>query len=317
LSKKPNFFIIGAGKSGTTSIYHYIKQHPQIFMSPVKEPNYFAFTGQEPDCAGPGDRRVLKSRRKSKAEYLELFTGATDEIAVGEVSVVYLGDDSAAERIAAEYPDARIIVFLRQPADRAYSAYMHLRRDGYEPLASFADALDAEKDRIKQGYYVHWHYHSRGLYTNQLRPWFEHFKREQIRVYLYQDFSQQPFAILADLFRFLGVDDDFLPDISVRHNQSGIARSQSLQNLFSQPHPAKDWLKRIMPERFGHKLISLMQPGNLKTPAMTEQERSQLSESYRDEILQLQELIQQDLSDWLPPEPDLADSDQSDPKAAG
>ena len=120
MSRWPNFFIIGAGKSGTTSLYHYLKQHPQIFMSPVKEPKYFAFAGQRLNYTGPGDARIVPETTTTREAYLDLFREAGDQSAVGEASTVYLGPiNGTAQRIAQQVPEARIVAILRQPADRA------------------------------------------------------------------------------------------------------------------------------------------------------------------------------------------------------
>jgi hypothetical protein len=299
VNRWPNFFVIGAGKSGTTSLYHYVKQHPQIFMSAVKEPKYFALAGHDLDFRGPGDERIVAQTTTTTEAYLELFKEAGDEPVLGEASTIYLNACGTAGRIAAQVPHARLVAILRHPADRAYSAYLHLRRDGYETLESFADALAAEPERIRLDYYHHWRLRSRGYYGRQLQTYFDHFPREQIKVYLYEDFAASPLQVLHDLFRYLGVDESFRPDVSARHNQSGIPRMQAAQNFLTRSHPAKEWLKRFIPERIGHRLISMMQPGLIVIPAMPRAVRDQLTADYRDDILHLQELIQRDLSHWL------------------
>jgi hypothetical protein len=299
MNRWPNFFVIGAGKSGTTSLYHYLKQHPQIFMSPVKEPKYFAFAGQELNFTGPGDQRVIPQTTTTSDAYLDLFKDAGDKPIVGEASTIYLNTGETARRMAEQVPLARLVAVLRHPADRAYSAYMHLRRDGYESLETFAAALAAEPHRIREGYYYHWHLRARGYYGRQLQAFYEQFPRNQIKVYLFEDFFDQPYRVLADIFQFLGVDDSFRPDISARHNQSGIPRNQSVQNFLTRPHPLKEWVKRFIPERIGHRMISVMQRGVVATPGLAPEIRARLTEDFREDILLLQDLIQRDLSHWL------------------
>jgi len=300
MSRWPNFFIIGAGKSGTTSLYHYLKQHPQIFMCPVKEPKYFAYAGQPLNYTGPGDARIVPETTTTREAYLDLFRDAGSQPVVGEASTVYLGPiDGTAQRIAEQIPEARIVAILRQPADRAYSAYMHLRRDGFETLESFQQALDAEPERIRKGYYFHWHLKSRGYYARYLQPWYQYFPREQIRIFLYEDLDLSPFGLLADLFRFLDVDDAFKPDISARHNQSGLPHSLGVQKFLSKRHPVKELLKRVVPEHIGHRVISMIQPGMMTTPGIPAGIRSQLTEDFREDILELAALIERDLSQWL------------------
>jgi hypothetical protein len=299
MKRWPNFFVIGAGKSGTTSLYHYLKQHPQIFMSPVKEPKYFAFAGQQLNFTGPGDQRVIPQTTTTSDAYLDLFKDAGDKPIVGEASTIYLNTGETARRMAEQVPLARLVAVLRHPADRAYSAYMHLRRDGYESLETFAAALAAEPQRIREGYYYHWHLRTRGYYGRQLQAFYEQFPRNQIKVYLFEDFFDQPYRVLADIFQFLGVDDSFRPDISARHNQSGIPRNQSVQNFLTRPHPLKEWVKRFIPEHTGHRMISVMQRGVVATPGLAPEIRARLTEDFREDILLLQDLIQRDLSHWL------------------
>jgi len=299
VSRWPNFFVIGAGKSGTTSLYHYLKQHPQIFMSPVKEPKYFALAGHDLDFKGPGDSRIVPDTTTTESAYLALFEGAGDEPVVGEASTIYLGDFGAAAKMAGQVPDARLVAVLRHPADRAYSAYLHLRRDGYETLDSFADALASEAERARLGYYYHWYLRARGFYGRQLQEFYDSFPREQIRIYLFEDFESSPQRVLSDIFRFLGIDETFKADTSARHNQSGIPRHLKTQTFLNKAHPLKQWLKRFIPEHWGHRVISMIQPGLVEKPAMPPDVRAELTEDFRDDILHLQDLIERDLSHWL------------------
>jgi len=299
LNPWPNFFLIGAGKSGTTSLYHYLGQHPQIFMSPVKEPKFFTLAAQELTFNGPGDQRIIAESITGESEYRNLFKDAGDALVRGEASTIYLSSEGTAEQMARRVPDAKMIAILRHPADRAYSAYMHLRRDGYETLDTFQDALDAEPERIRRGYYYHWRLRSRGYYGRFLKTYLDHFPPDQIKVFLYEDLQASAQDVLAGTFRFLGVDDSFRPDVAARHNQSGLPRSQSLQNFLTRPHPFKEWLKGIIPEKMGHRAISLLQPGLIQRPGLDPAIRSRLTEDFREDILMLEDLIKRDLSHWL------------------
>lgn len=300
MSRWPNFFLIGAAKAGTTSLYYYLKQHPQVFMSPVKEPKYFALAGHPLDFTGPGDARIQPQTTTTEDAYLALFSEAAGQPVLGEASTLYLGDiEGTARRVAERVPEARIAAILRHPADRAFSAWMHLRRDGFETLESFQQALAAEPERIRQGYYYHWRLRNRGFYGRYLQDWYDAFPREQIRIYLYDDLNASPLGLTADLFRFLGVDDSFRPDVSARHNQSGLPRNQQIQNFLTKQHPVKEWLKRFVPERLGHRLISMVQPGLIATPAMSAETRAQLTADFREDILRVQDLVRRDLTHWL------------------
>jgi hypothetical protein len=295
----PNFLVIGVAKSGTTSLYHYLRQHPQIFMSPVKEPRFFALQGRSLDFNGPGDERIRRDAMLTLDAYRELFEGVDGERAIGEASVLYMPHPNACEAIARQIPDAKLIAVLRDPAERAYSGFQFHLREGLEPVADFDEALRAEPQRIADGWYYTWHYRDQGFYHRKLLPYFERFDPSRIRVYLYEDLQRDPHRMLADIFRFLGVDDGFRPQLATRHNQSGRPRSVRLQRLLTRPHPAKEAAKSVVPEQWGHRLISRVQAGNLSRAPLRPETRADLIECYREDIGRLEELIDRDLSHWL------------------
>jgi len=299
VSTWPNFFIIGAGKAGTTSLYYYLKQHPEIFMSRYKEPKFFALEGHPLDFRGPHDKRIRRGTTTDVEDYLELFEPVRAEKAIGEASTIYLGDPRAPGAIADRLPHARIVAILRHPAERAFSAFLHLLRDGYEPLSSFEQALDAEPQRAAAGWYVQYQYKGRGFYGRHLQRYFDRFDPARIRIYLYEDFVEKPRWLLADLFEFLGVDAGFRPAISPRHNVSGRVRSAELQRWLTRNHPFKEALKRWIPERLGHQVVSWVQPFNLVRVEMNPETRRCLIDAYRDDIEWLQGLIHRDLSQWV------------------
>src|SRR5918995_644162 len=148
----PNFFIIGAQKAGTTSLYHYLNQHPQIYMSPVKEPFFF-------DHEFSSNGEVVQ---QEFAEHQALFQGAKGETAIGEASPLYIYAPGTPERIKEYVPEARSIALLRNPADRAYSAFLHAVRIGVEPCTDFAQALRGEEERVRNGWHYIFHYRNRG-----------------------------------------------------------------------------------------------------------------------------------------------------------
>lgn len=295
----PNFFVIGAAKAGTTSLYHYLGQHPEIFMSPVKEPRYFALAGHPLDFHGPGDERLREKTTTTLDAYLRLFTGVRNEPAVGEASVLYIHHPAAAEAIARDVPNAKIIALLRNPVDRAHSGFLYQTRDGYEPLAAFEDALRAEPERIADRWYYGWHYRDQGFYHRSLARYFERFDPSQIRVYLHEDLDRDPHSVLANIFRFLGVDEGFRPDFSMRYNPSGRPRSARAQRLLTRRHPLKEAVKSVIPEQWGHRLIAAVQPANLVRPAVRAETRARLVEGYAEDIRQLERLVGRDLSHWL------------------
>ncbi len=303
----PNFLVIGAAKSGTSALYNYLKQHPQIYMSGLKEPHFFAFEGERPTFQGPGDQELYDYIAVSDIDaYRTLFRGASKEAAIGEASAYYLYLPRARDRIRHYVPEVKLIAVLRDPAERAYSNFLHMTRDGKEPFSDFARALRVEEDRIQKNWGPLWHYKRTGFYYAQLKRYYEAFEREQIRLYLYEDLNDDPIGVLSDAYRFLGVDDAFVPDMSVRYNVSGLPKNErvhALYNFINRPHPAKSVFKPLFPQgmrkRLRERLLNALRNRNLTKPPFPVEVRRQLAEEYREDVLKLQELIRRDLSKWL------------------
>ena len=296
----PNFLVIGAGKSGTTSLYHYLKQHPDIYMSPVKEPNFFALEGERPRFRGPeADERINRWSVTEIGAYEKLFDVAGGEKAIGESSPTSLYYPEAPARIKRYVPEAKLVAVLRDPVSRAYSAYLHTVRSGREKLG-FREALRAEEERIRENWEWIWHYKTVGLYYDQVKRYYDAFGSERVRTYLFEDLSESPVSVSQDIFRFLGVDGSFVPDTSLRHNVSGIPKSKALVALIKRPNPLKSAARAILPEKLRKRLSVSLQTRNLsKAPPMPEEARRELVEAYREDVLALQGLIGRDLSGWL------------------
>lgn len=321
-SRLPTFLVIGAAKSASTSLHDYLGQHPDIYMSPMKEPNFFAYDGATPtfryppECEGKGGavrarvrNATLRNRIESLEQYRRLFAGATSQRTLGESSVNYLYSKDAPRLIQLHVPEVRLVAILRNPVDRAYSRYLHARRDGLEPISDFAAALAAEDRRIAEGYAPVWHYRNRGYYYKQLQRYFRIFDRERIHIMLYDDFCRDPLAQTQALFRFLEVDPAFTPDMSQRLNVSGkpriVARSWLLDDLLNTPNPFKACAKQVLPPAALHFVRSLILRCNARHAAspnpgpLPPDLRRQLQDDFRSDILKLQDLIGRDLSEWL------------------
>ena len=301
----PNFLIIGAAKSGTTSLYNYLSQHPQVYVK-VKEPGFFAYEGQHVQLAGPEDQAGFEKRViQDRVEYEELFDGITDEKAYGEASVAYLYLKEAATRIKHYIPDARMIVILRNPIDRAFSSYWHMRRDGREPLTTFEEGIAAEESRIKGNWDYIWHYTQLGFYARQLALYYRLFPRENIATYLFEDFKRDPVNVVQSICRFLEIDDTFNPNTSLKYNVSGVPRLNRLHQFVSRPNKVKTAVKPLVPLKvrkyIGTQLISWNVNG--RKPVMQDSTRMELQTLFRDDILHLQDLIEKDLSAWLTDDP--------------
>jgi hypothetical protein len=295
----PNFLIIGAAKAGTTSLYVYLQNHPQIFMSSQKEPNFFAFEGETLDFCGP---YFLAKRPKWVTDlqtYHRLFSEVMNEPAIGEASILYLYHPKAPERIQHYMPDGKLIAILRNPVDRAYSSYCYMCENALEPLADFSEALQVEEARITGKWEHIWHYKQMGFYHKQLKRYFDRFDRSQMKIYLYEDFAQDNLRVIREIYEFLGVDPAFRPDTSIRYNESGIPKNKKLQALYNHS-PARLFLRNHLPKWLVPVLLRLKKQ-TLTKPQLSSEVRQGLVEEYREDILCLQDLLQRDLSMWLKP----------------
>lgn len=298
----PNFLLIGAAKSGTSALYNYLWQHPEIYMSGNKEPNFFALEGETVCFNGPGSEIINTKSVTNLAEYEALFAGVRGEKAVGEASVLYLYHPQAAARIRHYIPDVKLIAILRNPIDRAYSSYLHMVRDGREPADSFTKALDEEPERIRANWAHSWHYQRLGYYHEQLQRYFALFPWQQIAVFTYDAFAAAPQQLLRQIFHFLEVDPSFEPDVSLRYNISGSPRWKRLQKWLLWPNPVKERIKFLLPAYTRKRLVNKLMTLNVKPatkPSMSAAERQRLQTLFRDDILKLQTLLNQDLSHWL------------------
>lgn len=291
----PNFLIIGAAKAGTTALYTYLKQHPQIYTTPQKETSFFAFEGENLNFQGPGDNEIAEHPITDLATYQQQFQGVNDEKAIGEACPVYLYHPQAAQRIRNYLPDIRLIAILRNPVDRAYTNFLHLVREGRESESDFISALQAEPQRIKDNWMWFWYYTKISCYAEQLQRYYRLFDRSQIEVYLYEDLQSDARGLLQNIFRFLEVDDRFEPDFTIRPNKSGIPKNKLLHRLLTTKNPLKAAVKPLIPPVMRQKI----QHQNLAQPEISPEVRQELIKLFRDDILICQDLINRDLSNWL------------------
>ncbi|WP_162913126.1 sulfotransferase [Rhodospirillaceae bacterium SYSU D60014] len=292
----PNFVVIGAFRSGTTSLYYYLRQHPQIFLSPIKETNFLAYDA-ETDSHRPDP--LQRFRVRTFAHYEGLFSSAGKESAVGEVSPLYLARPLAADRIKQYMPDAKLIAILRNPADRAHAGYLAAVRRGSEnrSLAEVVGDARHKKARNLPGA----PYIEAGFYHQNLMFYLDRFSREQITLYLYDDFRSDAGAVLRSIFRFLKVDENFAPDMSIKFNASGLPRNKLLDRLlqptmFTKTVQARlpDWVRRPI-----YAGVTAINRRNLVKPELPSAVRQDLTALYKDDILKLQGLLGRDLGHWL------------------
>lgn len=294
----PNFLIIGAARSGSTALFDYLSQHPDVYPADPKEPHFFAFMGSRPAFKGPGDEEMINRPAVTDADaYRALFRGARGARAVGEGSVSSLYYPRAVENIKRTVPEVRLICILRNPAERAYSAYQYARARAYEPLRDFREALAREEERIDAGWHHLWHYRRMGRYHEQLSRFYAAFGRDQIRVYCFEDFVRDREAVLRDCFGFLGVDPAFRPRRKPVTVPSGEPRIALLQRFLASP-PGRDVARRVIPGELRRWLSGPLRKANLRKVPLDPEVRRELLEDYREGIGELEDLAHRSFAGW-------------------
>jgi len=296
----PNFLIIGAQKAGTTALYKYLNQHPEIYMSPDKEPKYFAFKG---------DKNIIFPYR-TLDQYEALFRKVTDEKAIGEASTIYLESNIAAERIAQTIPLAKMIAILRNPLERAYSAYIFRTREGRETRNDFSKVLQDEIDIIRNNQHKTL-YLTRGFYAQQIERFYAQFPTEQIKLFLFEDFVNDISGVLVEIYRFLGVDVTFSANTKQKYNVSAIPRNPLAKAALSwlgRQHSLKMKLRNILPQPIYWSMVApagkalnekLRTARQIKPPPMDIQSQDILRELYREDIEKLHHITGLPVMHWL------------------
>ncbi len=204
----PQFVIAGAPKAGTTALHAALATHPGLYLSPVKEPKFYLTDGRPPPRSGqrgPGDAHSAREWVWRRSDYEALFAGAPAGSVRGESTPFYLYDRAAQARLAADVPDVKVVVVVRDPVDRAYSNWAHLRADGLEPEADFGAAVRLEEQRIAAGWAPFWHYRGLSRYGEQLRDLYRHVGRDRVFLLRYRQLVDTPRETLDRVSEFLGV----------------------------------------------------------------------------------------------------------------
>lgn len=295
----PNFLIVGAAKCGTTSLYNYLKQHPGVFMSKPKEPDFFFAQFSKIPTNGIGDD--LQPVVKYFDEYCRLFEHTAGKKAIGEASHTNLYYHQKAIPLITQYlGDPKIIIILRNPVERAFSAYMNriLQNREFLPLE---EALRQEPKRIAEGWRSTWFYQDGGFYTQQVKAYFDHFSA--VKICLFDDLKRDPESLMQDLYRFLEVDAAFRPDVTANHNISGVPRLRLFNRLFRQKPPLQRLVRIIGETIFTDdgwaSLRERLKAKLLVKPTIKPGTKHSLENLYRDDIAKLQTLIGRDLTHWL------------------
>jgi len=279
MSNWPNFFIVGASRSGTTSLYEYLKKNPEIFLSPIKEPNYFS-PSLDPNL-------LIMKPIKDKEKYLSLFKNVKEETVVGEASANYLWDPKAPQLISNVVPLAKIIIILRDPIERAFSHYLMHLSNGTE-TRSFRIVI---KDAIKptSNDYIR-RIVEAGFYSKQLQRYKKYFKADQMKILIFEEFIQDTEKHVKEVMEFLNVNEHIPKNIRIKYNQYSIPRGEISSNVL-RSEMVKQLGQKILSQSMGTFLVKKVLNKKVDKPEMSEQDRRFLEGLYRSDSLELQKIL--------------------------
>ncbi|MCS3657834.1 sulfotransferase domain-containing protein [Salinibacter ruber] len=295
----PNFLIAGVPKSGTTTLWKNLCQHPNIFLPSLKEPHFFVTVPDDWARAKPVDTIDV---------YRSLFEPATSEAAVGEASPGYFSSQEAPTRIRKVLGVPQIIFVFRNPIERAFSHFLFSLQNGLEPgSATFRSAI--QNDTVQLANSVrHRPYVNIGYYYDHLQRWTSIFDRKAIKIMFFDDLNDDEVAFTQSVYDFLGVDDSFVPETGVAHAKSGLPKSRRLHSLVNSTGPLRRTLKAWCPEWLLQEIRGALTSArttvknwNLKKPALPEKQYRKLADRYQSDIYQLEKETGRDLSHWLSP----------------
>lgn len=273
---------MGAGKSGTTSLYHYLKQHPDVFLAAVKEPHYYCFAGIEPH--GPWkDVEYIKN----KSTYEALFDTWDGQKAIGEASASYLYYPEAAAKIKQEIPSAKIIIILRSPIERAFSNYRHLIRIGLERNRNFGEV-------IRGGSASPWDYLTQGLYHDQVVCYLSTFGRDNVMVVLFSELVDSSGNLMQELCQYLEIDSAFHFITGTRHNRdTGRPRFPRFHLLLK-----KLKVSNLIGRTLKVKIKAFFAPLYYQEMQLEQEDFHYLLNLYSADIDKLAQLLNRDLKHW-------------------
>jgi hypothetical protein len=293
----PNFLVVGAPKSGTTSLYYYLRQHPDVYLPVQKELHYFSYKHLQGNARGPGDKQVLEALCANHEEYSRHYVDAKDEHVIGDISPSYLYY-GVQESIKHELGDVKIVVMLRNPVKKAHSQYMHMVLGQREPL-SFQEALMATEKRQKDGWSDIWRYAESSLYTDRLLAYMNCFGKNNVHVIVFDEFITQPKEILKRLFLFLGIEESVRINTDKTYNRTGEARSTTVSNLLNRPNFIKTIIKSITPDAWRISLrLKIMDANTAEKTALDDKDATYLRGYFADDIARLEMLLKRELN-WL------------------
>jgi len=284
-----DFFIVGAPKSGTTSLFHYLDEHPEIEMSSQKEPDYFS----DKDIQNRG-MYYGKNRIDTIEKYHDLFEDTNSRLK-GEGSVSYLFYNNVPAKIKEYNPNAKIIIMLRNPIDRAFSHYLMDYRLGV--VSNTFEDIVFKQSKHKHSSLFYQQYVKVSEYTVQIERYLDFFSADNILVIDYEEFKKDVLGVVNKTFFFLGVDQDFKPNVIKKYNTFTMPRSSLIRFIYSSVS-LRRLLNYIIPLVVVSQIRAVLFKNN-KKPILAESTRNFLRKHFIDDINALSALLKKDYSQWI------------------
>ena len=286
---KVDFFIVGAPKSGTTSLYHYLNEHPEISMSSQKEPDYFSDADIQNEGMYYGKNRIDTSKK-----YHSLFDDNSESKLKGEASVSYLFYKNVPQKIKSYNPEAKIIIMLRDPIDRAFSHYLMDYRLGLVS-DTFEDIID-QKSVHKNAKLFYQQYIELSEYANQVKRYLNVFDGKEILFIEYEDLKMDVLGIVKKTYLFLGVNQGYEPDVNKKHNTYTMPKNSIIRFMYSFVI-----LRNILSFFFPKNLVDRFRAAlfkNNKKPVLLYETRNRLRKLFTNDVNSLGEMLNKDFSRW-------------------
>jgi len=283
----PNFIVAGFAKCGTTSLYHYLIEHPEIYLPERKELHYFTYDSiLKSRCLGPGDKEMHSFHVKTFDDYKKFYSNSDGYKAIGDISPTYASYMEGLEGLKSVLGSStKVVLIVRDPIDRMYSNYLHLVREGRETL-SFEDAIANEDKRFfEKGFSNFWRYKFTSSYYSKIKNVTDNF--ENVFILTFEDFVRNRKKRLKELYSFLGVDENFVPDnIDYQFNQGGLYKSNFITKLIFHRGKINSFLKKIIPLNATTKKIAskVTRSSKIETPRINNETELVLIKQFREEV---------------------------------
>ena len=286
---KVDFFIVGAPKSGTSSLYHYLSEHPQVEMSSQKEPNYFS------DKAIHNQGMYYGKNRVNTLDKYESLFAQKESVVYGECSVSYLFYDNVAEDIKKYNPNAKIIIMLRNPIERAFSHYLMDYRLGL--ISDSFENIIAKKSKHKNTHLFYQQYIEVSKYAKQIQRYLDFFEKENILFIDYDDFKKNGSEIVFQVYDFLNISTEFGANINTKYNAFAMPKNNGIRFIYS-----FIFLRKILRYLLSKYLVKNISASLFKVdrkPELSRETRSLLIKIFKDDIKKLEEILSNDYLKWI------------------